>query len=515
MHVDLDSPFPARRAHSVVADSEGTVVMFGGNGERLFSDVWTLQTKKQKNDSSGDALFEWRVHIDSSGCLHRYHHAALIVGRKMLVVGGDGLSVMSHFLCALDLDTWRWEAVQLSSFLPPRLTGHSAVFCNVANSLAFSCDAHDGEHAMRTRSAEEAAALFTSFELPGEIVQTVQGIVLRRPEGTAWQKVQVMQSSNPNKLEMSSGEGLNAMSAAAHFRLTASRGCLVVFGGKCVAELHYRSDLFVIDLATGSTTLVDPCHGEQVPRPRASHTATVFGNAMFVYGGRDSEAVFGDLWKLDFESFSWSLVNTKGTDGSIDEIPCARAGHTATLLQGTPFLVVIGGWDGSRRDGREVGSLGDAWMLNLETFVWKKLHVPALTARDLHACTALGDMLLVVSGTDPEFEYIQSSHLLSFAPRSLKLSSFCSLFNVASETGQGSILDDEDSDGEGCALDNSARVDQVTTAVSVAQTQLKQIASLLDERDVLRLRATFCNDSRKTLLLNSVLDEEETVATRG
>jgi N-acetylneuraminic acid mutarotase len=73
------------------------------------------------------------------------------------------------------------------------------------------------------------------------------------------------------------------------------------------------------------------------PRPRASHTMTTIGNTHYLYGGiGQSFTNFGDMYKLDDKSLSWSPVHIEaGTS-----LP-PRFGHVAVNYKGE--LLVFGG----------------------------------------------------------------------------------------------------------------------------------------------------------------------------
>ena len=45
------------------------------------------------------------------------------------------------------------------------------------------------------------------------------------------------------------------------------------------------------------------------PTPRNGHSANVFKNNMYVFGGRESEEKsLNDLWKLNLQTFEWAEI---------------------------------------------------------------------------------------------------------------------------------------------------------------------------------------------------------------
>ncbi|EFA84453.1 hypothetical protein PPL_02486 [Heterostelium album PN500] len=60
-----------------------------------------------------------------------------------------------------------------------------------------------------------------------------------------------------------------------------------------------------------------------------SHTATVVGNRIFVFGGSDREENFADLLIFETDTLFWSKPDTYGPKGSI---PVPQRAHSATLV---------------------------------------------------------------------------------------------------------------------------------------------------------------------------------------
>ena len=76
------------------------------------------------------------------------------------------------------------------------------------------------------------------------------------------------------------------------------------------------------------------------PQPRSGHSAVVHGNAMYIFGGL-GEYRSNDLFKFDFESGTWTEIkpNDEG------KVPSKRCKHSACIYQNTMY--VFGGWDSS------------------------------------------------------------------------------------------------------------------------------------------------------------------------
>lgn len=90
------------------------------------------------------------------------------------------------------------------------------------------------------------------------------------------------------------------------------------------------------------------------PLPRRAHTAVLFRDTIYVFGGGNGHRALNDVWALDVsvppDKLRWEQVPTHGTK------PGARGYHTANLVG--EVMVVLGG-----SDGRECFS--DVWVLDL------------------------------------------------------------------------------------------------------------------------------------------------------
>jgi hypothetical protein len=78
------------------------------------------------------------------------------------------------------------------------------------------------------------------------------------------------------------------------------------------------------------------------PEPREDHTWTVdgAGREAWLFGGRDGDTVFDELWAFDLRAGSWRILDVTGG------APAARFGHEAAWLPGRG-LVVFGGQRGT------------------------------------------------------------------------------------------------------------------------------------------------------------------------
>mmetsp|Transcript_31767 Transcript_31767/g.90219 ORF Transcript_31767/g.90219 Transcript_31767/m.90219 type:complete len:748 (+) Transcript_31767:122-2365(+) len=142
---------------------------------------------------------------------------------------------------------------------------------------------------------------------------------------------------------------------------------IIVFGG---TDGHMKfNELHTLDLRTKMWTVSRP---EGSPPERESHTATLIGNKVAVFGGSgyqepahgesnlEDPCYFNDLHWLDVDTLEWTTSEFSGKP------PCPRDGHAAAALGDR--LVIFGGDCGSDT------YLSDVFMLETKTMRWTDMH---------------------------------------------------------------------------------------------------------------------------------------------
>lgn len=135
------------------------------------------------------------------------------------------------------------------------------------------------------------------------------------------------------------------------------------------------------------------------PHPCCCHTATMVGSSMYVFGGLGPPVDQPPLVMVfDVLQGKWRVPSTSGIP------PRQRQGHTANAVQCDRHLCVFGGIEptGEQRTARVYG---DAHLLDLQSYAWRKLDVGGRRppARFGHSATNLPGSfgkLLVVGGRD-------------------------------------------------------------------------------------------------------------------
>eukprot|EP01091_Cochliopodium_minus_P008666 TRINITY_DN2001_c0_g1_i1.p1 TRINITY_DN2001_c0_g1~~TRINITY_DN2001_c0_g1_i1.p1 ORF type:complete len:336 (-),score=72.97 TRINITY_DN2001_c0_g1_i1:66-1073(-) len=175
-------------------------------------------------------------------------------------------------------------------------------------------------------------------------------------------------------------------------------------------KLFYNT-IHEFDLETSIWKLLETNKGEEVPEGRHGQSCLYVKeeDTFYIYGGKGLNGIFDDFWKFDFKTNSWSSIKKSDNDhgkanfqttflwnnlqyyfggfngkyytnqmSSYDseknewkrvtqrgDIPSVRDGSVSDIFQRKLYL--FGG-------SNQIRELNDIFVLNLDTFVWKKLN---------------------------------------------------------------------------------------------------------------------------------------------
>ncbi|KAL2756725.1 hypothetical protein ACRALDRAFT_2085649, partial [Sodiomyces alcalophilus JCM 7366] len=180
---------------------------------------------------------------------------------------------------------------------------------------------------------------------------------------------------------------------------------LVIFGGGDGPA--YYNDVYVLDTTTFRWSK-PRILGDRLPSRRRAHTACLYKNGIYVFGGGDGVRALNDIWRLDvsdMNKMSWRVVSAPerdrkhggggggGTGGSTakDLRPKARGYHTANMVGSK--LIIYGGSDGGE-------CFNDVWVYDVEAQYWKPVVIPVTYRRLSHTATLVGSYLFVMGGHD-------------------------------------------------------------------------------------------------------------------
>lgn len=172
---------------------------------------------------------------------------------------------------------------------------------------------------------------------------------------------------------------------------------LVVFGGGDGPA--YYNDVYVLD--TVNYRWSKPrILGDKVPSKRRAHTACLYKNGIYVFGGGDGVRALNDIWRLDVSDvnkMSWKLISAPSLPDARSPVagkdlrPKARGYHTANMVGSK--LIIYGGSDGGE-------CFNDVWVYDVDTHTWKTVTIPVTYRRLSHTATIVGSYLFVIGGHD-------------------------------------------------------------------------------------------------------------------
>jgi hypothetical protein len=253
----------------------------------------------------------------------------------------------------------------------------------------------------------------------------------------------------------------------------ATKHLLLVFGGERSTandQLDVLSDIMVLD--TQCFLWYPPAVSGTPPTARSGHACTVVGNDVVVFGGSRGRSRQSAVHVLDSDAWHWKQVKVEGkppsartyhsavavggdsvvyfggndASTSFDSVhvlqktkttakgdvwtwfhpcvvgrdrPCARTGHSATLVDERKILI-FGGWDPQTGTGAPT-VFNDAFLLDTTTWEWERVHMEtALPGRVGHRAVLGhdGKTVLLVGGQDAKEQRLSVVHELSLSTSS-------------------------------------------------------------------------------------------------
>lgn len=280
----------------------------------------------------------------------RTGHTVTSKDGRVYVFGGTDRRRRQQDLYQLDLESSKWSQVETRGTLPPRRSGALGV---VHKSNMFIFGGYDG------RDGNYFNDLYY-FNFDAQRWNQMPSIVESRPEART-DHIMVLHLSSiyifggyngSSRFNDLCGYDINAQrwsreqaQGAIPSRRFGHSGVvhtetnrLIVFGGwdgrDTLNDLHEYS-------FTSKVWRKMETRGNSPPH-RYRHTAVIFGDTMFVFGGVDkTHCRFNDLQRLDLVTNTWSEVCTTGS------IPSSRTFHRAVVVESTMYL--LGGYDGTDR----------------------------------------------------------------------------------------------------------------------------------------------------------------------
>jgi len=164
---------------------------------------------------------------------------------------------------------------------------------------------------------------------------------------------------------------------------------LIIFGGRQRGNQRGRSylnDLWEYNLQSCEWKSMDSAVGS--PSPRHNHTAVVYEDSMYIYGGQDERGYCNNLIRFEFASSTFTSVNNPLEHNG-------RHSHTAVLYQNT--MIVFGG----RTQMHPATFDNNILVYHFDTGTWTALQkkIPLKPhGRSYHTAVVFEDKLLVHGG---------------------------------------------------------------------------------------------------------------------
>ncbi|KAJ5071896.1 kelch domain-containing protein [Anaeramoeba ignava] len=172
------------------------------------------------------------------------------------------------------------------------------------------------------------------------------------------------------------------------------KNSVFLFGGY---DLHtYLSDFWELNLTTKEWIEYNKNHREdEWPKGRHSHSCVLYEDFLIFFGGRITLEGnrSNEVWSWSIKDQTWNLIKTTG------DIPSTRSSHSAAIYKDNMF--VFGGVD---EDGFTTEFF---YQLNLTDFFWTKIHLGTdIYSRASSAFTQIGSRLILIGGrkTLPDFK---------------------------------------------------------------------------------------------------------------
>jgi N-acetylneuraminic acid mutarotase len=105
-------------------------------------------------------------------------------------------------------------------------------------------------------------------------------------------------------------------------------GSMYIFGG---LGLHRSNDLFKFDFDTHNWTEIKAKDESKVPSKRCKHSACIYENMMYIFGGWDSSGKLNDMYRYIFDRNEWEIVPCTNP-------PRARSAHSVAIYQNSMYL---------------------------------------------------------------------------------------------------------------------------------------------------------------------------------
>lgn len=259
----------------------------------------------QKIDFVGDAQSWTTLTLHGTKPEPRYNHAATVIGRKMVVVGGESSRGLLDDVQVLHMGKLSWSAVGPIAKAPTK------------------------EDLSKTMPSQRLPACKGHSLVPwGKTVLLIGGQI-EPPSDRVEVWAFNTKTENWSRIE-AKGDIPVARSGQS---VTKAGSMLIMFGGED-AKGRKLKDLHMFDLK--SLMWIPLKTTGAGPSPRSKHVAAIHNDRfLLIFGGASKRKALNDLFSLDFETMEWSKMKTRGS------APSPRAG-SGGVLYGDKWYIIGG-----------------------------------------------------------------------------------------------------------------------------------------------------------------------------
>lgn len=315
----------ARAEHTAVVDGNSMIVFGGYDGKKKLNDTFVFDFARRQWFRPPSA--------DCNAPSRRCKHSAVLYKRRMYVVGGfqfhEGDNYALTDMHVLDLDSFTWSTILMSSSCPEALQGHKAVVCG--DSMYFV----GGKVRIRSRNS------FPSISLPQPSFNNSHShstLPANADASTANPSYVGMPQLPPSLADNAPPSSFDLANMAAANHAVAALGSL---GPATISVITPPSDtrssglnamVFRYNFESNRWSVVETTG--PTPTPRQLHAAVSIATA----SGRMSVFVFGGTDRSK-QRFFHDLCELRGIRVSPDVIrqPCEACTGTRLLLNNSMF----------------------------------------------------------------------------------------------------------------------------------------------------------------------------------
>jgi hypothetical protein len=125
------------------------------------------------------------------------------------------------------------------------------------------------------------------------------------------------------------------------------------------------------------------------PTPRSGHSAVVYKNEMYIFGGWNGHSSLDDFYSFNFETLTWKKIETES---------CASKRRMHSTVVYKDKLYLFGGFD----ESRPAQSMNELICYDFETKIWKTINCKGKIpkGRSRAGVTIVANNMYVVGGWD-------------------------------------------------------------------------------------------------------------------